>query len=446
MEASKYNYQVRWEDKTLFLNGMTGSLLVLDKSSYDLFNELLENPAKRVEYPGLVEKMQKGRFLVNNNEEDLNILRAKNRQVIHADDSFLLTINPTMNCNFKCWYCYEKHQESMMDYSVSQRIKKFVHKLFIRPGFKQFSLSWFGGEPLLYFDEIVYPMSKHIIQEADDHEIMMTNSMTTNGYLFTDEMLEKCLDIRLDSLQITIDGNREMHNRVRNNHGQPSFDRILRNCIQMLTVSKEARIILRVNYTSHSILGNNYAEILSDIPDEIRPRIRVQFQRVWQTYDKEGSNQEVIKAIAENKRLLKEAGFCVSHNNQFSLYKGNVCYGDKPNYANVNYDGYIYRCTAQEYDPEKALGFIDDEGNLIWTDHEFKSLDEKPGFENELCLNCKYLPLCGGPCFSKRLYMKQNNALICPMAKSDTDIESYIIESYLNLKNKKISCNGNSTD
>jgi uncharacterized protein len=437
MEASYYNYIAPYGNKYLCLNGVSGRILALEKNAFDLFSELLVDQDKRSEYPTLVNKMLDGRFLVNNKEEDINLLRERNREVISNHDSYILTINPTMDCNFKCWYCYEKHKEGGMSKITMRRIQKFVHNLFMRPDIRNFSLGWFGGEPLLHFDDVVYPLSRYIQYIAKEKGIIFSNSMTTNGFLFTDEMIKRCVEINLESFEITIDGNRNIHDRVRNQNGEPSFDRIMSNCIKLMSQSKDIRITLRVNYTSHSLIGNNYAEIIAMVPMDLRSRVMVQFQRVWQTYEKEGSDTEVMQSLSMNKASLEDAGFTVSHNTQFSIYKGNVCYGDKPNYTNINFDGKIFRCTAQDYNPQDSFGFINEDGNIVWTNDKFKSIDGKANFENELCLNCKILPLCGGPCFNKRLYMERNNILFCPMKKSDIKIDTFIIESYKALLNKK---------
>jgi uncharacterized protein len=430
MKPSDYNYTVQKGDLMLCVNGISGSMLALKADEYALFQQLLIDVHLQKKYPRLVERMANGRFLVEDKAEDLEILRERFRASMGNDSSFSLTVNPTMDCNFKCWYCYETHAKSKMSDETQRRIKRLICRKYENPFLKNFSLGWFGGEPLLYFDEVVYPISKYALQLAESHQVKLFNSMTTNGYLFTDKMIERCNEIDLHSFQITIDGDRTIHNRVRHQNGSPSFDRILDNCIALLQSSPEMRIRLRVNYTSHSIVGKNYAEILSVVPEDHRPQMLVQFQRVWQTYEREGSDELVKQSLAENKRFLVEAGFKVSRNIQFAPYKGNICYGDKPTYVNVNFDGFVYRCTAQDYQSKNALGYIDEEGEIVWTRDDFRVLDEKPSFENERCLGCRFLPLCGGPCFNKRLQMLTNGGTFCSLEKMDTDIETYLIETY----------------
>lgn len=433
MKESKYNYCAEiCEDgkkKIIFLNGITGKMLVLSPEEYQFLRSLLSCTQKHAMHPELIKKLYASHFLVENDEAELNLLREKNREAIHSS-LFSLTINPTLNCNFHCWYCYETHQPGRMSEETMRRIKLLAFRKFHDAKINSFSLGWFGGEPLLYFKQIVYPLSKELKEEADKMKLPFSNSITTNGYLLLPEVAKMCADIDLNHFQITLDGDRETHDKIRNCHGLPSFDRILDNCIALLNISPKAYITLRINYTTSSIIHTDYSKILEIIPGDIRSRFSIQFHRVWQTYEKEGNDAEVKKSIVANRKALEEAGFSISSNTLFSLYKGNICYADRLEYANINYDGLVYKCTAQDYNKENALGYLDEKGDIVWKQAPRQLHKDKADFENPVCLDCNYLPLCGGPCFSKRLYMEKTGDYSCPMKHVDTDLDTFIRESY----------------
>ena len=42
-----------------------------------------------------------------------------------------------------------------------------------------------------------------------------SNSITTNGYLIDDDMIEKFKEIKLNSFQITLDGYQDVHDKIR---------------------------------------------------------------------------------------------------------------------------------------------------------------------------------------------------------------------------------------
>lgn len=436
MKGSKYNYFTRKDNRTICLNGISGRILSLGDDECDFLHKIFNDDNLQKEYPNVTQKLAEGHFLVQDDMEEIDRLREQNR-IAFNQQGYNLTINPTQDCNFKCWYCYENHIRSKMSKNIQSRIKLFVTKELKKRKLKYFSLNWFGGEPLLYFNEIVYPLSAYIKNATEEYNVPFSNSMTTNGYLLTQDIVDKCKEINLNLLQITLDGDRKIHNRVRNDKGKPSFDQILENCIYYLQKHEKGFIRLRVNYTTHSIVGVNYAQILSFIPQEIRSRIQVQFQRVWQTYDKEGNDLNVKHSLDENIKNLSTFGFAHSGNNQYSLYKGFVCYADRRHYANINYDGKVYRCTAQDYKLENSLGYINENGEIIWKEEKFKKIDKTANFDNPVCLDCKFLPLCGGPCFTKRIQMELSGKYFCPMTKMDTDIDRFIIDSYESIIQKR---------
>ena len=78
----------------------------------------------------------------------------KRRLTVFRDPSYRLTINPTLNCNFSCWYCYETHNKKYMSNEVKQRILKLIDNIVSKQDIQYFELDWFGGEPLLYPDII----------------------------------------------------------------------------------------------------------------------------------------------------------------------------------------------------------------------------------------------------------------------------------------------------
>ena len=65
------------------------------KSDKLLYNQLLETGMLVPEEKNEVEELE---------------LRIQSGQ--NNSDHFILHINPTLDCNFNCWYCYENHIES----------------------------------------------------------------------------------------------------------------------------------------------------------------------------------------------------------------------------------------------------------------------------------------------------------------------------------------------
>lgn len=438
MIESDYNYYTSYGENIICFNGVTGTVFALKKEEFDLMKKLMQNKDLQEKLPNLTHKLIKARFLVTNMEDEKLYLKELNKQV-NNDGTWHLTLNPTQDCNFRCWYCYEKHPKGYMQPEIIERIKRLVTHIFEKEDTKHFVLSWFGGEPLLYFNEIIYPLSIYIQQCSERRYAKFSNSITTNGFLLTKDIIEKCKDIKLNNFQVTLDGNKESHDKIRHQHGEPSFDKILQNCIALCSSYSEATIKLRINYNTKNI-QHDFSEILADIPKNLRSQFYIQFQRIWQTYEKEGNDNLVKSTLDENFIKLKKAGFNLSINANYHKFGGILCYADRINYANINYDGNIYRCTAQDYTPATALGHLDENGHIIWDEEKIKGINRQAFFDNPACLNCKYLAVCGGPCFYAWWKNVRNKSNIeCPNGKDklDMNLPLFIREYYLGRLKRK---------
>lgn len=106
----------------------------------------------------------------------------------------------TDDCNFNCSYCPQRKEKIYMNHST---IEKSI--TFFSPFLKDDAcIVFYGGEPLLAFDTIKYAVS--LLQKKDVKEKKSLKfSMTTNGSLITDEMLQ-FFDNHRFNLMLSFDG------------------------------------------------------------------------------------------------------------------------------------------------------------------------------------------------------------------------------------------------
>ena len=60
-------------------------------------------------------------FVIDDDCNEIDIIRNRNEKAIHSKD-YMLVVLPTLNCNFKCWYCIQNHIPSMMDDDIFEQI------------------------------------------------------------------------------------------------------------------------------------------------------------------------------------------------------------------------------------------------------------------------------------------------------------------------------------
>jgi uncharacterized protein len=394
MKISQFTSLLPYGNGFFLHNGLTDNYLLLHPLLKDMFiagkTEGIDN--LQGIHPKFYEALEEGGYIVDEEIDEVEKVKEISRIVDLNDSIYRLTINPTMNCNFKCWYCYETHVKgSRMSQDIIERTNTFISLTAKNPSLKDFSLSWFGGEPLLYFEDIVLPIMKHFNEVCNKNSIQGGISFTTNAYLVTEKMAELLKENGTQHMQVTLDGAEEDHDLVRYvNASKGSYKQILANIKTLL--SKGIRVTVRINYTLSKI--ERCLSIISDISDlseEQKSLLLIDFHRVWQ--DK---GEDVIDMTHTVINEFQNAGLPVRSNLSMNNLRDS-CYADKKNSCTINYNGDIFKCTARDFTTVKREGYINESGELVWENDSLnKRLSAK--FNNKPCLECRILPLCNGGC------------------------------------------------
>lgn len=123
----------------------------------------------------------------------------------------------TDNCNLRCPYCFSCRHENKTTFEIADSVAKFViensKKNNKRPG-----ITFFGGEPLLMYDEIIKPL---VLKYEDALEW----SITTNGTLLTEEIIDFFYEHKV-GLLLSMDGVKEVQDKQRPMVNGSSFDKL----------------------------------------------------------------------------------------------------------------------------------------------------------------------------------------------------------------------------
>lgn len=374
--------------------------------------------------PGKVDELRKAGFVIDDDFDELAVLDKEIEQNDFNEEFYELHVNPTLDCNFRCWYCYEQHKAgSEMNSTVLERLRRHLDHVLKAP-VKSFMLSFFGGEPLLKFDSVCKPLIEYALNRCNQRDIAFRVHFTSNAYLVTPEIAEYLKDKRC-TFQITLDGSREFHDKVRfPATGQGSYDKILEN-VKLLS-DKNIGITLRVNYT----LGNidSVDNIITDLLEGglLHPsRVVVNFQRVWQDYHNKG-NEKIKALITSYGKRLSDRGFSYSIPDLDNPRLGG-CYGDCRNYVCVNYDGNFFKCTARDFVSENRSGYLAEDGSLVW-EPEKEQAWKNAKFNREVCRACRIAPICLSGCRRKNQEVPDNGQ--CPMGYDEARKDELILQRF----------------
>ena len=111
----------------------------------------------------------------------------------------------------------------------------------------------------------------------------------------------------------------------------------------------------------------------------------VDFQKVWQIK----CNEEDLERLRMVRKAFTDNGFCAD----FWVFTPRMfhrCYADRLHHYIINYDGRVFKCTAQDYADDKVLGRLGQDGHIEWSDKLRSSLFSHPTFDNERAwlVNC----------------------------------------------------------
>jgi uncharacterized protein len=429
-KLSSYNYWCQYRACYLLYNSLSERVFVFKNKEHDKLLYLFDNLSEfETHYPDIFNSFMNGGFIIDYHFDEIDFIKLCNRKKIYDNTSYHITINPTLDCNLNCWYCSVKQQkaqfkDTLMTQETLKSIMSFFRILIEEEHIKNVHVAWFGGEPTIFIKEIIFPLCEFLKKYEESVSIM--HSITTNATLLNEENLQLMKSYNFKSFQIPIDGDRDRHNIIKKTRGFSSYDIVMHNISLISHILPEANIIIRVNYDRRTL--DNIDAVIKDLPKG-NGNIVVDFQRVWQ----------VPMRDVENLRL-KEVKSTFNDNGYKSGYWAYIpnryyrCYADVYNYLVINYDGNVFKCSARDYSDKHRIGTIEKDGRITKNIGVLSRMYSFSTFENEICLKCKHLPLCFGPCIQKCYEVKTNQAKFeCMYDYAEIDISSYIIEKAKNL-------------
>ncbi|SDC81596.1 uncharacterized protein SAMN05216323_105323 [Williamwhitmania taraxaci] len=388
---NKFTYFLEYNNDVICFNLVNKFFFVLNVENYLLLKKHEDDLDKLKSVKlNLFTAMKKIYVIVDEDEKEIDRVKLQYLTSVYRDSTYRFTIIPTLNCNFDCWYCYETKTKGSMHQDVQDNILRHITHKITNERISSIDLDWFGGEPLMCFDDVIFPLSQKISQLANNHNVKFSNQITTNGYLLSKTRIDKLAEIELNRFQITLDGNKENHQKVKK--GKNTYAKTVSNINELCQNIEKLDLKLRINFSDENLAS--CVDIIADIPLENRKKIQVAFQRIWQLKN----INDYYYDVDEVKKIFKQAGFRVD---EYTTPQVQLCYADKLEQAIINYDGLVFKCTARDFVESNSDGCLNSEGMIDWN---IKKLSRRLGhikFDNPKCLSCDLLPVCYGPCSQK---------------------------------------------
>ncbi|MCS3901205.1 TIGR04463 family radical SAM/SPASM RiPP maturase [Methanococcus voltae] len=421
---SKYNIINEVNEGKVVYNTLSGICSLLEEEDLKIFDNIetkkLDNMTP-IEID-ILDNLLLNNFIVPKDIDETVVFEEKYNSMRNNQENLIMTVVPTLNCNFECNYCFQgklkdnKVMSEEVQDGIFQLIQNYSNNL------RNVSLTWFGGEPTIAMN-VVRRLSDKIIPYCDKNGINYTSMIVSNGYTCTPELMGELYARRVKTVQITLDGAKEVHDSIRYLKGSKkgSFDKIISN-IRSYTDIYPIFTTIRVNVDQ-----NNYKSIyrlIDQLADSglSNKNVSIYFAPIISSNSlcHHISNQtlelsDFAGIESELRRYAHSKGLCGT---SLPMQYMGLCGATRPKGFVVTPVGNIHKCWETVSYLDKSVG------NVLSTpplNENVKLWDEWSPFNYEECRNCIILPNCVGFCPYKFLYhsefMGNSGNLPCPSLK-----------------------------
>ncbi len=429
MQPSVFNLRVplAGRDEMFLMNTLTDAQLVVSSDVAALLDRSADpDSGFTTEEKEAVDVLRENGFLVEDRNEDRRSLDAFFHSVQNNDSHLRVTVLTTLQCNFACDYCYQgdhgdynKFAEKMT-LETAGRVADWIDDELDRLQPEDFTLMFFGGEPLLNLP-VMYALAERAHRSAEARGVTLVITLITNGMLLTPEIVNRMLPLGLRGVKITLDGDRDTHNRMRPlRGGQGTFDRIIEN---VRRVAGLVPITIGGNFDETS--ADSYPALLDflakqEFADKL---VRVNFKPIIRTQplapkgvlpltpvDASGNSLNgtcMTSAGAGSGSMCDNCTFLdekMAYLRQETRRRGlptpdgihvGPCQIHEKNSQTVGPDGSLYACPGFTGELGHSIGHVDGrrESRRDEARRRFHSLGPW-----ESCGDCAFIPVCAGGC------------------------------------------------
>lgn len=376
MELNKYIFDVAMGDERLLVNLTNGIVVMISNQEYI---NMLKYPNKVSE--SVWSALSNNRFILPASENKLEI---------DYDKYCAININITNSCNFMCKYCYFKaNNETRATVSIDTGLFMDWFTKTVLPKKKKVFINFLGGEPLIEARKILL-ISETVNKLTRDSAVGYFGEITTNGYFLTPQLATNLSSAGIKAIQITIDGDRDAHNTIRNSKNDKcTYDRILQN---VKLCSEVVPITIRVNVNKETNAAS-IRRLLIDLRDA--GVMNVYFAAIEDNYiDQTDSVEHNEYSLSEDETLEKYIeAWTIQREMGFSLHQKfppvvSNCIARNPNGYTVNYDGRMYLCPST---CGMSQYYVDDLYHYYGNKKITRHIPQK-------CIECSVYPICMGGC------------------------------------------------
>jgi len=436
MQPSVFNVRVPLPGEDVFLmNTLTDAQLVVSPDVAALLDRIdgrASFEALAGEERETADLLRDNGFLVEDRGSDHLALDRYFSRITSDSSELHVTVLTTLQCNFACDYCfqgdhgdYNKFAEKM-SLDTAARTAAWVEREMDRVSPEHVTLMFFGGEPLLNLP-VMYYLAGRLHGAAGARGIDLGISIITNGMLLTTAIVDRLLPFGLRGVKITLDGDRDTHDRMRPlRGGQGTFDRIVQN---IRAVADRVAVSIGGNFDEASV--DSYPALLDYLKEQefADKLVKVNFKPIVRQsvaaatvkgiipLTPVGSNAAIkplggtcMTTVGEGLSPADTCGSCnfaaekMAYLREETVRRGfptpdgvhnGPCHVHAKHAHTIGPDGSLYACPGFTGEKGLSTGHIDDRRDA-WRETAREQFARLHPWKE--CGDCAYIPVCAGGC------------------------------------------------
>ena len=364
-------------------NTLTGEIAELTEKEAGLLRE------KEIAFCEEASELVKKWYLVPVEHDDIQLsdeIEAFVKLFEKEDGISSYTIFPTMDCNARCFYCFENGRQKMpMSEQTAKDVVEYICKN--APSDKKVKIAWFGGEPL-YNARVIDIITSGLKEKG----IEFASTIVSNGFLFNDELVSHAKnDWNLKQAQITLDGEEETYNTVK-----AYIDADGKNPFLVVTDNIEKLVLADIKVNIRLNMGEHNKEELFSLVEWLGKRFAGEkkpnvYAHLLFEYEKTGVSVEKHIAAAKALSMLEQRCFELGFSHVEPVRKEvrlNHCMADSDRAITILPTGKLGKC--EHYSDDEFVGDI---YSGITDKAKVAEFAERV-VPKELCNDCPAYPQC----------------------------------------------------
>ncbi len=427
-KTSRYTFTLESNNKYYLYNSLSNVLIEVDK---ELFNIVTRSKEKcetisSISDISILESLQKDKIITKNDEDDFLLYKSIIQGYRNDRRKLMITIAPTMDCCFNCHYCFERTKRpSYMSVDVMHGIAKFLATF---NEAKSVSITWFGGEPLMAVPEMekLYTTLKRKLKGLPFY-----SSIITTGFHLNEENIKVLQKIKVSNMQITLDGLKDTHNKIKFTNGcDDVFSVVMNNIDKLCDIAPDITVFIRVNITKSNM--NEFNALQEYICERFGNKVAVQPAFVLNRNNDDTTVENNLISCKNHSQCILDLSKSdrVSSHAVYPDYSFSECAIRNPYSFSFDPDGYVYKCWEHIGDTKYAVGKVNKKGefavsNVMLMNRQLYGADP---LEDLNCRKCSTLPICGGGCPIQRIEntFENGNNVCCSYYKGH--IQEFVLE------------------